>query len=131
MKAKRFVRLVAALAVVIACISTSMLSTAYVNISQKSIVTNYPNPFDSRNESTTILYVVSGQSVVNIKIYDLLGILVRDYSVIDNTQGTNKIVWDGTNDSGQKVAKGGYICVLDISSEAGRTRAIRKIGVLH
>ena len=43
----------------------------------------------------------------------------------------NNIEWDGKNDIGDDVAKGGYICRIMVKSSEGVKQVIRKIGVLH
>jgi flagellar hook assembly protein FlgD len=94
-------------------------------------VTNYPNPFDSRSERTTILFSLAQDSQVHVAIYDLLGNLVRQFPSKQESAGTASIVWDGTNDDREKVAKGGYLVLVVANSETGTAHAIRKVGVLH
>jgi hypothetical protein len=94
-------------------------------------VTNFPNPFDSRNERTTILFSLAQESQVSISIYDLLGNLVRQFPSKLESAGTTSVVWDGTNDAKEKVAKGGYLVLLVANSSTGTAQAIRKVGVLH
>ncbi len=68
---------------------------------------NYPDPF---NLSTSIRYFVSGEGDVRIAIFDLLG---REVTVVFEghvTTGTGEIDWDGTNEEGEKVPSGTYIC---------------------
>lgn len=94
-------------------------------------ITNYPNPFDSRLEATTIIYSITQEAEVKIKIYDLLGNLVREYPSINEKPGIKQIYWDGTNEFGEKVAKGGYICVITSCNSFDRSFSFRKIGVIH
>ena len=94
-------------------------------------VTNYPNPFDSRNGRTTICYSLTQDSQVRVAIYDLLGNLVKQYPSVEQAAGTASIVWDGTNEASEKVARGGYLVLIVARSASGITQAIRKIGVLH
>ncbi len=96
-----------------------------------SIVTNFPNPFDSREGSTTICYTLSSESEVQAKIYDLLGNLVREYPSKIETAGIKTVVWDGTDQYGAKVSKGGYILTVEIKSGSESIIATRKIGVIH
>jgi FlgD Ig-like domain len=94
-------------------------------------VTNYPNPFDSRQENTTILYTLGADSEVKAKIYDLFGNSVKEYPEKMETAGIKRIIWDGTDDNGSKVVKGGYICVVEIRNDGMKVMATRKIGVVH
>ena len=94
-------------------------------------ITNYPNPFDSRSEFTTILYNLSAESSVKVKIFDLLGNQVREFPVRKEGAGLNSLIWDGTDDTGRKVAKGGYLCAVEIENENIEFVATRKIGVIH
>jgi flagellar hook assembly protein FlgD len=98
-------------------------------------VVNYPNPFDARSESTTIMYTLDGDARVSIEIYDLLGYNVKDmecgYGDRGGRKGINRIVWDGKNDCGQNVAKGGYVCRIRAEYQDAYACAIRKIGVIH
>lgn len=100
-----------------------------------SQVSNYPNPFDSRTQKTTITYILNQDADVTITIYDLLGHLVKTVECPKGTEGgkifTNRIEWDGKNDIGDEVARGGYICRIVVKSTEGVKQAIRKIGVLH
>jgi len=92
---------------------------------------NYPNPFDSRLESTTILFNLESDSAVSARIYDLFGNIVRDYNFGMISRGPNRLIWDGTNEAGDKVSKGGYICVMQITGDQVKVVASRKIGVIH
>ncbi len=117
-----------------------------VRISQPAIpvelisnVSNAPNPFDSRmagNEGATrIMYTLGQDAPVRITIYDLLGFKVRRWDFWANAEGgrrgENFLLWDGTNEAGQKVAKGGYLAQIEIETSEGVATAIRKIGVIH
>jgi hypothetical protein len=95
------------------------------------IITNYPNPFDSRLGNTTILYTLGTDCAVKTKIYDMFGNLVRDYHERSEVAGVKRIIWDGTDEMGSKVAKGGYICVVEIRNNESKVLATRKIGVVH
>lgn len=128
MGSKRFIK------TIITAIALMSLTCVFINSSlpdKSRMITNYPNPFDSRLGSTTIAYDLFSESTVKIKIYDLLGNLVREYPAAIEYAGTVRLVWDGTNEAGQKVAKGGYICVVEINSGAVKFLAMRKIGVIH
>ncbi len=97
-------------------------------------VINYPNPFDSRREDTTVSYRLSQDLPVRVRIYDLFGYPVREiYFDLGSTggrSGLNTFRWDGTDSSGQKVTKGGYICMITVEGDQP-VRTVRKIGVVH
>jgi cytoskeletal protein CcmA (bactofilin family) len=95
------------------------LSTGSITVLDESaIVTsleltqNYPNPF---NPSTTISYNVDASGMVSLKVYDIMGRLVR--TLVDNHRssgnlGGYSVVWDGKDSQGQQVAAGLYIYSL-------------------
>ena len=55
---------------------------------------NHPNPF---NSSTIISYQIGQQSEVRIKIYDLLGNLVRIIDEGHRNAGDHHFIWDASN----------------------------------
>jgi hypothetical protein len=72
---------------------------------------NYPNPF---NPTTTIEYTVAAPSVVDLKIYNVLGQRVR-HLVNDMKQpGRYKAIWNGKSERGDPVASGVYFYQLRI-----------------
>jgi len=88
---------------------------------------NYPNPF---NSSTEIRYSLPKEKTnyqVQLKIYDVLGRLVK--VLVDQVQSAKSyaISWDGTDLSGNRVASGVYFYSL----EAGSLKSIRKILMLQ
>jgi hypothetical protein len=104
-----------------------------------SSVSNYPNPVDTRKGGeegkTSIVYILNQNAEVNITLYDLLGYSVYSWTFspgsMGGRMGANRILWDGTNGVGQKVAKGGYIAQIKVKSDKGVVTTIRKIGVIH
>jgi hypothetical protein len=101
-----------------------------------SSVSNYPNPFDSRIESTKIVYTLNKDANININIYDLFGRLVKKFEYSKgqtgkSTQYANEVVWDGANGAGEKVSKGGYIAIIKASVGSESQTVRRKIGVIH
>ncbi len=82
-------------------------------------VFNYPNPFDAGAESTNICFYLDSAAQVSVKIFTLVGDLVKTWSV-DGERGINKIIWDGRNGMGKLVGNGGYICVVDKSGSVSK-----------
>jgi Ca-activated chloride channel homolog len=72
---------------------------------------NYPNPF---NLSTTIVFNVNKDfsEYVYIRIYNMLGELIREYKVFVNQKGEYKVTWDGLNEIGMPASTGNYIYVV-------------------
>ena len=72
---------------------------------------------------------------MKITLYDLLGYEVVSWTfpagIEGGKKGANFIKWDGSNSFGQKVAKGGYICRIEVKSSQGTKVRIRKIGIIH
>ncbi len=82
----------------------------------------YPNPF---NANCTIKYSLPLDKNVNIKIYNMLGQVVR--TLVDNEfqyKGEHKIIWDGTNDHGMSVASGTYVYSLEVGKHVKHTKRI-------
>ena len=102
-------------------------------------MTNYPNPFDSRKSGlegeTTIAYSLAQDSKVSMVLYDLLGYRVRGWAFHPGEMGaklgSNQVLWDGTNEAGQKVSKGGYMAEIQVETPNTTATVIRKIGVIH
>jgi len=69
---------------------------------------NSPNPF---NSSTTIEYAIPAgiSEQVCLKVYDLRGALVRTLVDEVHDSGVHSALWDGTDETGNKVSSGIYI----------------------
>lgn len=70
-----------------------------------SIGQSYPNPFSS---STLIPYDLNKESVVEVVIYDILGREIKKFDIGNKSIGYHSLLWNGTNNFGQKVANGIY-----------------------
>lgn len=75
---------------------------------------NYPNPFSSETE---IPYKLNKQSDVSIKIYDILGRVVKTYQLGVQSNGIYGVRWDGINNFGNRVSPGIYLYQLHTKSE--------------
>lgn len=127
----KIIRIIAIAAAFHACIAPGILSPVQVGEFNRLNISNYPNPFDSRNGFTTIVYSLDRDAEVIVRIYDLFGNVVVEYPAGQQEQGTNTVKWDGSDSYGNKVAKGGYLAVVELNTEDVKLMAMRKIGVIH
>jgi hypothetical protein len=74
-----------------------------------SLSQNYPNPF---NPSTTIKYALPAPTHVELKVYNVLGQMVKVLVNEDQKAGQYSVVWDGTNPDGDQAATGVYFYQL-------------------
>lgn len=74
----------------------------------------FPNPFTT--EGCTFTLTMPNEGRVRIVVYDLLGRQVADLTERSGTYeykaGTHPIFWDGSDQSGDPVPAGTYVCVL-------------------
>ncbi len=80
---------------------------------------NYPNPF---NPSTTFSFTLPRETSVTVRIYDVMGRVVR--TLIDDRlhpAGTYQVTWDATSETTRPVASGTYFYSL----ETERHREVR------
>ena len=89
---------------------------------------NYPNPF---NPSTIIPYRVAsgGWSAVRnvhttLKVYNILGQLVRTLVDEEKIPGSYEVTWDGKDDSGKKIASGTYFYQLKTGDFTGTKKMV-------
>ncbi|KPL14172.1 MAG: hypothetical protein AMS26_11695 [Bacteroides sp. SM23_62] len=66
---------------------------------------NYPNPF---NPTTHIQYAIARTADVSLSIFDLMGREIKTLVSDKKSQGSYTAIWDGTDNTGQKVASGIY-----------------------
>jgi PKD repeat protein len=90
-----------------AYISTSLSGIEENILPRKSkLYQNYPNPF---NPITAIHYELPEGSNVTLKIYNLLGIEIRELVNEFQSAGSKTINWDGKNNNGYSVDSGVYL----------------------
>ncbi|MDZ7386125.1 MAG: FG-GAP-like repeat-containing protein [candidate division KSB1 bacterium] len=75
---------------------------------------NHPNPF---NPTTAIVYEMPRAEYVTVRIYNSMGRLVR--TLVENKlmpAGSHEVVWDATDDTGQSLPSGLYLCHVKMGS---------------
>ena len=87
---------------------------------------NYPNPF---NPETWIPYHLASNTEVRISIYDIQGVLVRQFNLGYQKAGyytnrTKAAHWDGRNEIGESVASGIYFYTLTTDDYTGTRRMV-------
>ena len=88
-----------------------------------TVYQNYPNPF---NPSTKIRYVLPEAGDVKADIYTIFAEKVMTLFSGRQQAGSHSLVWDGTNQAGQKMSSGIYYLRL----EAGAYKAVLKMTLL-
>jgi hypothetical protein len=89
----------------------------------EKMVYNYPNP--TEGSSTTIRYYLRDAAAVTIRIYDLAGELVKEFSGPGLPEIENEINWDITD-----VQSGVYLARVSAKGENETNVAIIKIAVV-
>lgn len=113
------------------------LETAFVDPTKGGgYATNYPNPFHPPSEGTTIAYKLDDNASVTMRIYTQTGSLVKrmffDKGVAGGLAGLNTVVWDGKNGTGDVVASGGYVVLIEAQGTGETLHVIRrKIAVVR
>lgn len=97
-------------------------------IKRTTLLQNYPNP---SNPETWIPFILSEDSDVTIRIYDLLGRPVRELNLGHMRAGSyaekdKAAYWDGRDRFGERVSSGIYLYEL----RAGRFRDMRRLVIL-
>lgn len=69
-------------------------------------VSNYPNPFTT---STTFRFQTPYEGPVTIRVYDMVGNLVRTLTGEFNLAGAQEMTWDGRDEQGGPLSSGSYI----------------------
>jgi len=74
-----------------------------------SLRQNYPNPF---NPTTSISYAIPRESLVEMIIYNVLGVEVKTLVQENHTAGSYTVIWDGADNQGNASPAGLYFCNL-------------------
>jgi len=82
---------------------------------------NYPNPFNPR---TRITYHLPKSDFVLIRIFGLLGQEICTLVNEEVEAGNQFIHWDGRDGSGNQMASGVYILIMEAGDFIGRQKMI-------
>lgn len=92
-------------------------------------VSNYPNPFA---QSTTIRFSVPMDGRVTIRVYNIVGILVRTITSDLSAAGAQEIVIQSTDDLGAPLATGTYLYDVDGTTVSGMPfRRTQRLSILR
>ncbi len=81
---------------------------------------NLPNPF---NGTTEITYSIIESGVVDLRVFDTAGRLVRVLEYRKQTPGKHTVAWNGRDDSNRPVTSGVYYCRIKVN-KFSRSRKI-------
>lgn len=84
----------------------------------------YPNPFDNQ---VNISYALREPSKVTIEIYSIVGTKMKTIKCNYETTWMHETMWDGTDDAGEKIAKGSYIYIV----KAGNKQCYGKLLLMY
>jgi hypothetical protein len=82
------------------------VNSVQYTVASFQLMQNYPNPF---NPSTVIRFQLPVVSDVELTIYSMTGQVVRELVNSEMPLGQHSVVWDATDDHGQRVASGVYV----------------------
>ena len=76
-----------------------------------ALIQNYPNPF---NPTTTVKYVLNQTETVSMTVYNLNGQIIKTLvPAVRQEAGEHQVVWNATDNSGNAVSSGVYLCRLN------------------
>jgi len=90
-------------------------NAANLHLTNFELLGNYPNPF---NPATTIQFKVNSNftGVINVRVYNILGELVRTLRLQVHGTGIYSIVWDGLDEHNALLSSGTYIYAIDLQN---------------
>jgi hypothetical protein len=96
-----------------------------------NIAAPYPNPFANEINFTVVVSGSSAPEYLAIQLVDVNGKLLREISPDDVIVGTNRWSWDGTDQYGNTLPKGVYICKIAAQMEGKEYSKISRIVLLR
>jgi hypothetical protein len=72
-----------------------------------SLAQNYPNPF---NAQTQIRFTVGEAGHISLRVYNVMGQLVKTLVDGEMDTGEHRVIWNGTDEGNRALASGIYFC---------------------
>jgi subtilisin family serine protease len=88
---------------------------------QFGLLENYPNPF---NPVTRIEFSLDEGARVYLRVYDVLGKVVKTLVQETMPAGRHTAIWNGEDESGQTVASGVYVCRFEASGKMAMCKIV-------
>jgi hypothetical protein len=85
------------------------------------LLNNHPNPF---NPFTRISFNLENDCLVNLKIYDIKGNLVRNLVTGQHNSGLYEYTWDGKDNTGKQMGSGIYLYNLEYGDKTSYKKMI-------
>jgi hypothetical protein len=94
-----------------------------------------PNPFSPDGDGVDDITVIHYEmplltSIINVKIYDVRGRLIRRLASSEPGGGVGDVIWDGRDDSGAVARIGIYIAFLEAVNGSGTVESAKGVLVL-
>ncbi|NOZ57370.1 MAG: T9SS type A sorting domain-containing protein [Calditrichaeota bacterium] len=103
-------------------VPTGVASEAGPSVPQQFVLyQNYPNPF---NAQTVIRFSLDRPGRVQLRVYNVLGQVVKTLLQGHLPAGVHEVVWDGKDEAGRAVVSGVYIVQLVRGDERRRVKAL-------
>ncbi len=94
-------------------VDASLISKSIEGIpTEYSLGQNYPNPF---NPETTINFSLKESGYVSLKVYNIVGQVVRTLVSGEKAAGVYSLMWNGTDDAGVRLMSGVYYYTLQVN----------------
>jgi len=92
-------------------------------------VTNYPNPFST---TTTIRFNLPVDGEVTVRVFDLVGNLVRTLTTFVSMAGEQEVVFDGLGETGAPLANGTYLYEVSAETATGdRIHRVQRMSIVR
>ncbi len=95
-----------------------------------------PNPFspdgDGKEDVTIISYkLTSTVGLIRIRIFDVMGRLIRTLANAEPTGSNGEIIWDGFDDNHNRARMGIYVVLLEaLSADGGQVQTVKGVVVV-